>query len=106
MFFECGFYECTVNDPDPRGRCNQSSLALMLDLPPIHIVESFLPITMWIAPAGTTDFYFTSFPNGHPSSDQLKDLEWLEVKIRFSPEQIVVLCEGSQAKRMQYALKH
>ena len=106
VFFECGLYECTVNDPDPRGRYNQSSLALMLDLPPSHIVESFLPITMWIAPAGTTDFDFTSFPNGHPSSDQLKDLEWLEVKIGCAPEQIVVLCGGSQAKRMQYALKH
>ncbi len=63
---------------------------------------------MWIAPAGTTDFDFTSFPNGHPSSDQLKDLEWLEVKNGCSPEQIVVLYGGSQAKakRMQYALKH
>ena len=36
--FECGPFECTVNDPNPRGRYNQSSLALMLDLPPSHIV--------------------------------------------------------------------
>ena len=95
-----------MNDPDPRGCYNQSSLALMLDLPTSHIVESFLPITMWIALAGTTYFDFTIFPNGHPSSDQLKDLEWLEVKIGCSPEQIVVLCGGSLAKCMQYALKH
>ncbi len=78
----------------------------MLDLPPSHIVKSFLPITMWIAPAGTTDFVVTNFPNGHASYDQLKDLEWLDVEIGCSPEQIVVLCGGSQAKRMQYALKH
>ncbi len=71
-----------------------------------NIDESFLPITMWIAPAKTTDFDFTSFPNGHPSSDQLKDLDWLEVKIGCSPEQIVVLSGGSQAKRIKYALKH
>ncbi len=90
----------TVNDLDPWGRYNQSSLSLMLDLPPSHIVESFLPISMWIAPVGTTDFDFTSIPNSHPSSDQLKDLKWLEVKIEWAPEQIVVLCGGSQAKRM------
>ncbi len=100
VFFECGLYECTVNDPDLWGRYNQSSLALMLDLPPSHIFESFLLITMLIAPARTTDFYFTSFPNSHPSSDQLKDLEWLEVKIGCAPEQIVVLCGGSQAMPM------
>ena len=78
----------------------------MLDLPSSCIIESFLPISMWIAPAGTTDLDFTSFPNGHPSSYQLKDLEWLEVKIICAPEQIVVLCGGSQAKSMKYALKH
>ena len=77
-----------------------------MDLPPSHIVESFLPISMLIAPAGTAVFDFSSFPNGHPSSDQLKDLVWLEVKIGCSPEQIVVLCGGSQSMRMQYALKH
>ena len=90
-----------MNDPDPWGCYNQSSLALTLDLPPSHI----LPISMWIAPAGTTDFNFTSFPNGHPSLAQLKDLECIEVKSGCVPEQISVLCGGSQAKRMQYALK-
>ena len=55
-----------MNDPDPWGHYKQSSLDLMLDLPPSHIVESFLTITLWIAPAGETDFDFTSFPNGHP----------------------------------------
>jgi len=39
----------------------------MLDLPPSHIVESFLPITMWIAPAGTTDFDFTSLKYPTPA---------------------------------------
>ncbi len=39
-------------------------------------------------------------------SDQLKDLEWVQVKIGCAPEQIVVLCGGAHAKCMQYALTH
>ena len=91
---------------DPQGCYNQSSLALVLELPLGDTVVSFLPITMWIAPAGTTDLDFSSFCNGQPTSDQLKDLEWVQVKIGCAPEQIVVLCGGAHAKRMQYALKH
>jgi hypothetical protein len=77
-----------------------------LELPQGHTIESFLPITMWIAPAGTTGLDFMSFHNGQPTSDQLKDLEWVQVKIGCAPEQIVALCGGAHAKRMQYALKH
>ena len=69
-------------------------------------VKSFQSIFMWIAPAGTTDLDFTSFRNGQPTSDQLIDLEWVQVKIGCAPEQIVVLRDGAHAKRMQYALKH
>ncbi len=47
-----------------------------------------------------------SFHNGQPMSDQLKDLEWVQVKIGCAPEQIVVLRGRACAKRMQYALKH
>ncbi len=46
---------------DPQGRYNQSSLALLLELPQGQTVVSFLPITMWIAPAGTTDLDFAVF---------------------------------------------
>ncbi len=91
---------------DPQGRYNQSSLALLLESPQGHTNKSFLPITMWIAPAGTTDLDFMSFHNGQPTSDQLKDLEWVQVKIGCAPEQIVVLCGMAHAKRMQYTLKH
>jgi hypothetical protein len=66
---------------DPQGRYNQSSLALLLELPLGHTVESFQSIFMWIAPAGTTDLDFSSFHNGQPTSDQLIDLEWVLVKI-------------------------
>jgi hypothetical protein len=102
--YKHGLYECTMNDP--RGRYNLSSLALLLELPQGHIIESFLPITMWIAPAGTTDLDFMSFHNGQPMSDQLKDLEWVQVKIGCAPGHIVVLRGGAHVKRMQYALKH
>ncbi len=91
---------------DPKGRYNQSSLALLLELPQGHTVESFLPITLWIAPAGTTDLNFMSFHNGQPTPEQLKDLEWVEVKIGCAPEQIVVFCGSAHAKRIQYALTH
>jgi hypothetical protein len=91
---------------DLQGCYNQSSLALLLELPQGQTVESFLPITIWIAPARTTDLDFASFCNGQPTSDQLKDLEWVQVKIGCAPEQIVVLRGGVHAKRMQYALKH
>jgi len=104
VLYKNGLYECTMNDP--QGRYNQSSLALLLELPQAQTVVSFLPITMWIAPAGTTDLDFASFRNGQPTSDQLKDLEWVQVKIGCAPEQIVVLRGGAHAKRMQYALKH
>ena len=62
---------------------------------------------MWIAPAGTTDLDLSSFPDGRPTPDNLKELEWVNVKIGCAPEQIVVGC-GSRihAKRRQYALKH
>jgi hypothetical protein len=104
VLYKHGLYECTMNDP--MGRYNQSSLALLLQLPQRQTIESFLPITMWIAPAGTTDLDFLSFHNGQPTPDQLKDLEWVQVKIGCAPEQIVVLRGGAHAKRMQYALKH
>ena len=104
VLYALGLYECTMNDP--LGQCNQSSLALLLELSPRQTIESFQPISMWIAPAGTTDFDFLSFHNGRPTPNQLKDLEWVEAKIGFAPEQIVILCGGSHAKRVQYALKH
>jgi hypothetical protein len=91
---------------DLRGHYNQSSLALLLESSQGHTVKSFLPITMWITPAGTTDLNFMSFHHGQLTSDQLKDLEWVQVKIGCAPEQIVVLRGGAHAKRMQYALKH
>ena len=100
VLYKHGLYECTMNDP--KGRYNQSSLALLLELPQGHTVESFLPITLWIAPAGTTDLDFMSFHNGQPTPDQLKDLGWFEVKIGCAPEQIVVLRGRAHAKRMQY----
>ncbi len=103
VLYKHGLYECTMNDP--KGRYNQSSLALLLKLPQGHTVKSFLPITLWIAPAGATDLDFMSFHNGKPTPDQLKDLEWVEVKIGCAPEQIVVLHGGTHAKRIQYALK-
>ncbi len=104
VLYKHGLYECTMNDP--RGHYNESCLALLLELPQRHTVKSFLPITMWIALAGTTDLDFMSFHNGQPTSDQLKDLEWVQVKIGCAPEQIVVLCGGAHAKCMQYELKH
>jgi len=69
-------------------------------LPLRQTVESFQSIFMWIAPAGTTDLDFASFRNGQPTSDQLIDLEWVQVKIGCAPEQIVVLRGGTHAKRM------
>jgi hypothetical protein len=103
VLYKHGLYECTMNDP--RGHYNQSSLALLLESPQGHSVE-FLPITMWITPVGTTDLDFMSFHNGQPMPDQLKDFEWVQVKIGCAPEQIVVLHGGAHAKCMQYALKH
>ncbi len=103
ILYKHDLYECTINDP--QGRYNQSSLALLLELPLRQTVESFQSIFMWIAPAGTTDLDFASF-RGQPTSDQLIDLEWVQVKIGCAPEQIVVLRGGAHAKRMQYALKH
>jgi len=96
-----------LNDPDQLGRYNQSSLALLLDLPPMQIVQHYPSITMWIAPAGTTDLDLSSFPDGRPTPENLKDLEWVKVKIGCAPEQIVVGCgDRIHAKRRQYALKH
>jgi hypothetical protein len=95
-----------MNDPDPHRCYNQSSLALLLDSPQSHLVESFQPVSLWIAPAGITYFDFMGFLNDRPTSDQLKDLEWVEVKIGCAPEQIVVFCVGSQTKWLQFALKH
>ncbi len=91
---------------DPQGHYYQSSLALLLELPESQTIESFLPITMWIAPAGTTDLDCMSFHNGQPTPDQLKNMKWVQVKIGCAPEQIVVLCGGAHAKCIQYALKH
>ncbi len=53
VLYKHGLYECTMNDPP--GQYNQSSLALLLELPKEHTVESFLPIAMWITPAGITN---------------------------------------------------
>jgi hypothetical protein len=73
VLYKHGLYECTMNDP--WGCYNQSSLALLLELPQGHTLQSFLPITIWNAPAGTTDLDFMSIHNGQPTPDQLKDWE-------------------------------
>jgi hypothetical protein len=72
VFYPLGLYECTMNDPDQLGCYNQSSLALLLELPPEQTVEHYHPITMWIAPAGTTDLDVSSFPDGRVTPDNLK----------------------------------
>ncbi len=33
VLYALGLYECTMNDPDPWGGYNQSSLGLLLNLP-------------------------------------------------------------------------
>ncbi len=104
VLYEFGLYECSTNGPN--GCYNQSSLALLLDLPTLDTVESFQPITMWIAPAGTTDLDFTRFHNGRPTQDQLIGLEWIEVRIGCAAKQIVICRGGYHAKHVQYALKH
>ncbi len=106
VLYKLGLYKCTMNDPDPRGHYNQSSLALLLNLPPWNTVESFQPITMWTALAGTTNLDFTRFHIGQPTLDHLKELEWTEVKIGCAPKQIAVCCSSFYAKRVQYALRH
>ncbi len=73
VLYKHGLYECTMHDP--QGRYNQSSLALLLELPQGQTVESFLPITMWIAPAETTDLdllhKFSQWPTNVRSAERL-----------------------------------
>jgi hypothetical protein len=106
VLYKLGLYKCTMNGSDPRGHYNQSSLTLLLNLSPWNTVETFQPITMWIAPARTTNLDFMRFHNSGPTLDQLKELEWIEVKIGCSPKQIVVCCGGFYAKCVQCALNH
>lgn len=103
IFFAGGVYECTVNDTQNR-KYSQSQLAFMRELPSQETIDHFNAIPLWIAPPGTDHIPFDH--NNIPSREYLISKGWKEVHIGVSPERLILVRGGFQAKRLQYSLKH
>jgi hypothetical protein len=106
VLVEWGVYECTINDPNGR-QYNQSTLAILIDVPSAEDVAAFRPFNVWVAPPGTQYVTFLNDGSEKPSKDDLWDnMGWKEVKIGVAPERPVRTRGGYQAIRKQYSLKH
>ena len=69
VFHPWAVYECTTNDS--AGRYNQSTIALLVDVPSEQVVNDFSNFLIWIAPAGTQ--YVEFLGNGQmPTKDELR----------------------------------
>ena len=103
VFHPWAVYECTTNDS--AGRYNQSTIALLVDVPSEQVVNEFSNFPIWIAPAGMQYVEFLG-DDELPTKDELRSMGWREVSIRCAPEREVNAKNNFQARRKQYALKH
>ena len=104
-----GLYECTTNDirRDNRGpKYNQSTLALLVDVPAQDVVDRFGNFPIWVAPSGTQHVEFLQPGVAKPTKAQLQAMGWREVSIGTAPERVIVAQNRYYGRRKQYALKH
>ena len=76
----------------------------MLEVPTQDSIERFDGIPLWISPPGTQVIVYHK--DNLPSKEELRTLGWVEVIIGVTPERLVKIRGGIQAKRLQYSLKH
>ena len=107
ILYEWGVYECTVNDTN--DKYNQSTLAILKDVPEQETVDTFAPFKVWIAPPNTqyVDFLMNDDEQrAMPTREELIELEWTEVTMKVAPEREITARYGRKARRKQYAMRH
>ena len=87
VLVEWGIYECTINNLD--DEYNQSTLAIMVDVPTPATLNAFGYFHVWVAPPGTQYVEFLYNGSNRPSKKALKHMGWTEVKICVAPERSV-----------------
>ena len=70
VLFPWCVYECTTNDPN--FQYSQSNLALLVDMPPQDVLDSFGRFPVWIAPANIQFVNFLEDGSKFPNKDQLR----------------------------------
>ena len=104
VFFPWCIYECTTNHPN--GHYNQSTLALLVDLPSQEVLDRWGTFEIFIAPPGTHHVDFLYDDVEKPTKAQLRQMGWTPVRIGVAPERNIRAKNGYHALRKQYSLKH
>ena len=104
VIFPGGVYEITINDP--RGRYQQSNLAIIVDMPTDDTLDTFSPFPIWIAPPNTQRVDFLENSSVLPSKAQLQSWGWREIVVGVAPGRDVIARGGFHARRKQYSIKH
>ena len=95
VIFPGGVYEITINDP--RGRYQQSNLAIIVDMPSDDTLDTFSPFPIWIAPPNTQRVDFLEDSIVLPSKAQLQSWGWREIVVGVAPGRDVIARGGFHA---------
>ena len=104
VLFPWWVYEVTTNDPN--GQYNQSSLAILVDMPIERVLDGFGSIPIWVAPPGTQYIDFLNEDDENPTKAQLVEWNWKEVLVGTAQKINGTAGDGYQGKRKQYCLKY
>lgn len=102
LFFKGAIYQCTYNED---GVFSQSQLALLYDVPQQEDIDNFRKINILLFPPNIKLDGF-EFDPSKPKSYYISTLNFKEVKIGLSMENIEYLPNDVQAVRRQYGLRH
>lgn len=96
-------FEITINDTGADPQYFQSQIGVILELPSRESVDRFLPIVLFIAPAGRENEFSFDDQNNIPTEDELIRHGWKKVKIGVANSDKIINVRGNiQAKRTQY----
>ncbi len=99
-------FEITINDTGADPQFFQSQIGVILQLPSTESIERYLPIVVFIAPAGRENDFSFDDQNNIPTEDDLLQHGWKKVKIGVANSDKIMNVRGNiQAKRTQYALR-
>jgi hypothetical protein len=99
-------FEITINDTGADPQFFQSQIGVILQMPSSESIQRYLPIVVFIAPAGRENEFSFDNPNDVPTEDVLIQHGWKKVKIGVANSDKIVNVRGNiQAKRTQYALR-
>ena len=98
-FFPNARYEITFNDP--KGKFSQAQLAILIEIPNKTTLDSFGPVSIFVAPPG-----FKSLPDTNFTAEELLSMKWTRQMIGICPNRSHRLSSFLRGCRKQYGLKH